>query len=86
MTPAEFADKIRAYCNATGGSITSWGRTPARNDRVGGVADSAHLLWLAADVVYDVGPVGPSPVREAIARRLGLVLIHEDDHDHAQGG
>ncbi len=88
MTPLEFADSLRAYCAATGGSVTSWGRTVAHNAKVGGVPESAHLLWTAADVVYDangVPPPGVTPHREALAARLGLQLIHEGDHDHVQG-
>ena len=83
MTPAEFADVLRAYCAATGGSITSWGRTPKRNKAVGGVDDSAHLLWTGADVVYDAG-MAADPLRDRLALRLGLKLIHEGDHDHVQ--
>jgi len=84
LTPQEFADAIRAYCSATQGSITSWGRTAKRNKAVGGVAESAHLLWIAADVVYDT-PLDQAH-RIALASRLGLKLIDEGDHDHLQGG
>jgi hypothetical protein len=83
MTPDEFQGVLRQYCNATGGSTTSGGRTPAHNKAVGGVPDSAHILWTAADVVYDAG-MKPDPARDAIAARLGLMLIHEGDHDHVQ--
>jgi len=89
MTPGQFADALMAYCAATGGSITSWGRTVKHNAKVGGVVDSAHLLWIAADVVYDANgapPPGVLPIRESLAHRLGLTLIHEGDHDHVQGG
>ena len=54
MTPLDFADALRAYCQATSGSLTSWGRTPAHNKAVGGVTESA------ADVVYDVKLPGSS--------------------------
>jgi hypothetical protein len=73
-----------AYCAATGASVTSYGRTLAHNQKVGGVPDSAHLLWLAADVVYDKD--GDVEWRTRVAKRLGLTLIHEGDHDHLQGG
>lgn len=82
MTPAEFLDALRAYCAATSGSVTSYGRTPKHNHAVGGVAASAHLLWLAADVVYDPGT--DRATRGPLAERVGLVLIIEDDHDHLQ--
>ena len=84
MTPLEFASALVAYCAATGGSVTSWGRTPAHNKAVGGVADSAHLVWTGCDVVYDAG-MAADPSRDLIAARLGLMLVHEGDHDHVQG-
>lgn len=87
MTPVEFASAAMAYCAATGGSVTSWGRTVKHNTKVGGVADSGHVLWIAVDVVYDANgmpPPGGSTARETLAARLGLMLIHEGDHDHVQ--
>lgn len=77
-----FAERVRDYCLATGGSVTSWGRTPARNARVGGVPTSYHLHFLAVDVAYDAVP-GVS-VRERFAERCGLKLVIEGDHDHLQ--
>jgi Peptidase M15 len=53
MTPEQFAGAVRQYCLALGGSVTSWGRTPARNAAVGGDRRSLHLAWKAADVTYD---------------------------------
>jgi hypothetical protein len=63
--------------------VTSWGGTVKHNAAVDGVADTAHLLWIAADVVYDAG-MAPNAVRDSLATRLGLMLIHEGDHDHVQ--
>lgn len=92
MTPLEFADALRSYCLATGGSVTSYGRSPAHNKAVGGLPDSAHLLWLAADIVYDA-PIDPT-LKSRIADRVGLHRIPEKgnvptpdeaaDHDHLQ--
>lgn len=82
MTPLEFADALRAYCARTLGSVTSWGRTPAHNTAVGGVAGSLHQLWLAGDVVYDKPLL--LEVRQQAASRLGLRLVPESDHDHLQ--
>jgi hypothetical protein len=82
MTPDEFSDRARTYCAITGGSVTSWGRTTTHNAAVGGVPRSAHRFWLAVDVVYDA-PVAELEAIE-IARRLGLRVIREDDHDHVQ--
>lgn len=87
MTPHDFASALIAYCAATAASVTSWGRTPKHNAAVGGVAESAHLIWTAADVVYDANGVPPPGVtahRDALAARLGLRLIHEGNHDHVQ--
>ena len=82
MTDVEFLIAVRAYCHITGGSITSYGRTVKHNGEVGGVTFSAHLVWLAADIVYD--SAAGAEKRDGWARRLGLKLIHEGDHDHAQ--
>lgn len=82
MTAYEFASALMAYSYAMRGSVTSWGRTAQHNQDIGGDEFSIHIVWLAADVVYDE----PSPVtlREAMARKLGLLLIPYSDHDHLQ--
>ncbi|HEY2992685.1 MAG TPA: hypothetical protein VGM22_07735 [Methylomirabilota bacterium] len=53
MKPEEFAGAVRQFCIALNGSVTSWGRTPARNAAVGGDRRSLHQAWKAADVCYD---------------------------------
>jgi len=70
------------FCDLTGGSVTSWKRTVRHNTEVGGVPNSAHLYGLGFDVVYDARP--PLAATMERARRLGLKLIREDDHDHIQ--
>lgn len=80
MDHLEFADVLKSYCILMGASVTSWGRTEKHNRAVGGVANSRHLEWLAADVVYDA-PL-PLEKRQALARQAGLTLIVEGDHDH----
>ena len=82
MTLDEFAEAVRVYCFRLTGSVTSWGRTPERNSAVGGVPGSAHLYFLGADVVYDTLP--PDTARKDLARRLGLRVLIETDHDHLQ--
>lgn len=82
MTPAEFHEAMIAFRQHFDASTTSAGRTRAHNKRVGGVEKSAHLFNLAEDVVYDTLP--PLDERLEIARRLGLKLIAEGDHDHLQ--
>lgn len=82
MSPDQFLDALRAYCSITGASVTSFGRTWEHNREVGGVPRSAHIVWLAADVVYDADrPPADGP---EWAGRLGLRLIREGDHDHLQ--
>ncbi|KKN27908.1 hypothetical protein LCGC14_0859630 [marine sediment metagenome] len=82
FSPVEFASVLIAYCAATRGSVSSWGRTAKHNADVGGASNSFHLVWLGADVVYDE-PV-PLGRAKSFARRLGLRLVREDDHDHLQ--
>lgn len=82
MSSAEFLLRLQLYCHLLGASVTSWGRSIKHNADVGGVPQSAHLYWLAADVVYDV-PVDPARALDT-ARRLGLLRIPESDHDHLQ--
>ncbi len=82
MTPAVFLDALIRYCALTRASVTSFGRTTPRNLDAGGVAYSGHRFWVAADVVYDAET--PMEDRRELARRLGLRLLPERDHDHLQ--
>ena len=84
MTRAEFAEAAATFCAITGGSVTSWTRTVTHNTAVGGVKNSAHLYGLAVDIVYDTPQALPLTMERA--RRLGLKLIREGDHDHLQPG
>jgi hypothetical protein len=63
MTADLFATMVRKYCLALGGSVTSWGRTPAHNIAVGGDPRSLHQVWKAADVTYDALLDGDQLVR-----------------------
>lgn len=73
-----------ARVNATPGRgvVTSWWRSAAHNERVGGAASSLHLLGLAVDFV-------PAPgtwwAVAAAARARGLRVLHEGDHLHISG-
>lgn len=81
MTFERFCLRIRSYCDATAGSVTSWGRTVKHNRDVGGDARSLHVAWKAVDVVYD--PPAPAlDVRQTLAASFGLYVWPEDDHDH----
>lgn len=86
MTPlaalAAFAQAVALYRDLTSCSVTSWGRTPTRNGRVGGHPRSRHLVDLAVDVVYD-RPLALDTARE-LAHTAGLMLTRESDHDHLE--
>jgi hypothetical protein len=83
VSPADFTDAVMRYAALTGASATSWFRTVKHNGEVGGVAHSAHVAGLAVDVVYDP-PMPTAEWRTDWARRLGLRLVIEGDHDHLQ--
>lgn len=83
MTRGEFADAVYTYCLLTGGSTTSGIRSTKRNAAVGGVAYSPHRFGLGQDVVYDDYP-SAHPDGPEIAKRLGLRVLREGDHDHLQ--
>lgn len=58
--------------------VTSWFRSPWKNERVGGTWNSLHMIGWAFDVI---------PANEAVAsklRNLGLKTLNEGDHIHAQ--
>jgi hypothetical protein len=83
VTLAEFSEAALRYAALTGASATSWFRTAAHNHAVGGVVHSAHVVGLAVDVVYN-DPVPLMAERVEWAKRLGLRLVAEGDHDHLQ--
>ena len=78
----KFTEKVEALMGAFPASITSWYRSPKRNKRVGGSSTSMHMLGLAVDVVLD----SRSDVKEfiALAKRLRLWTLDEQDHVHLQ--
>lgn len=80
LTVEEFAGAMYDYGQAFSASVTSWGRTVEHNRAVGGVVRSAHLAWLAVDVVYD--GARPGPEADTWLRTRGLRRIPEGDHDH----
>jgi hypothetical protein len=82
MTRAEFLDAAYLLGLKYGASTTSWFRSDKHNKDVGGVPHSAHRFGLAVDLVYDTPPNKTDIVEDA--RRLGLLLIREGDHDHLQ--
>lgn len=59
-------------------NVTSWWRSPKKNQDVGGVSNSLHMIGLA----WDVTPV--TDENFASLRNAGLRVIDEGDHLHAQ--
>jgi len=60
-------------------TVTSWWRSTAENDAVGGASTSQHLYGLAYDIV------GPDATQVADAwMALGGVAVRESDHVHLQ--
>ena len=85
MTKSEFIDAVESYCVATGADgVTSYWRCKRRNTAVGGKEFSAHQVWLGMDVVYSPAPTLSMEKRKEWAKRLGLFLWPESDHDHLQ--
>lgn len=69
--------RCRLY--AAGIRVTSWWRTPWKNDEVGGVVLSKHQAGLA----FDVTPVTASTL--SALRRIGFArIINETNHYHVE--
>ena len=59
--------------------VTSWWRSPSKNKRVGGKANSKHLFGWA----FDVTPNNPATIDKL--RSIGFTkIIPEPDHVHVQ--
>lgn len=82
MSPHEFLDVRMALAAAFELRETSGHRSPASNQRLGGVTHSAHLFFLAVDVILDE-PADRAAFLED-ANRLGLLALDEGDHIHLQ--
>ena len=84
MTQTQFLNTVQLLCARFGGSVTSWLRSPKRNQEVGGHPESYHLTHVgqALDVVLD----HPADKQTFIAGalRYGLKAIDEGDHIHLQ--
>lgn len=61
--------------------ITSWWRSQAKNQRVGGHPFSQHRLGLALDVA---GPINDMDFWFREARSVGLFAVAEGSHVHVQ--
>ena len=77
-----FAISVLTVCQRHQCSITSWFRTPARNNLVDGHPASRHLTADAFDIVPDVQSESPKIVRAIQA--LGYYALIEPHHIHIQ--
>ncbi len=82
MSPHGFLDALMALAAAFEYRVTSYYRDPTSNKQLGGAEHSAHLFFLAADVVLLEAHDRPLFIADAI--RLGLRPIVEKDHIHLQ--
>lgn len=82
MDILNFALHVHTLCIRHGGSVTSWVRSPARNERVGGDERSLHLYGLAVDVIFDDSLSKHAAM--IYAKRAGLSMVDEGDHVHFQ--
>lgn len=69
--------------NIPGVQVTSGLRTPERNAKVGGVANSYHLTDQARDILPPKTPEQAAQVRQFAAQN-GLEVIDEGDHWHME--
>jgi hypothetical protein len=77
MTQLEFASRIIMLGSRYNGSVISWGRSVKRNQEVGGLEPSLHVMWLAADVAFDT--VAESTQAAQMATRVGLFWKRNGD-------
>ena len=83
-TPSQFHELLMALSGLFGFRVSSYYRSPWANQQVGGVPDSLHQLWLAADVVLDdMADLNKTNFTRG-AERLGLLVVDEEDHLHVQ--
>jgi hypothetical protein len=66
---------LKYYFNFT---ITSWYRSPWKNENVGGLKTSWHLIGWA----WDILPVNQDSINKIT--KLGLHYLNEENHIHIQ--
>lgn len=76
-------DMFAGLGNIPGVQVTSGLRTPERNAKVGGVANSYHLTDQARDILPPKTPEQAQQVRQFAAQN-GLEIIDEGDHWHME--
>ena len=89
MTPTQFLERRMALSGLFRFRETSGYRSPFFNEKVGGVDDSLHQLWLAVDLILEDMSLRNIERFIRVAWRLELLAIHEnvsadDEHIHLQ--
>lgn len=84
MTVGDFMEAVYEYCLIHNAYTTSGIRSAKHNKEVGGVPFSPHRFGRGMDVLYDDPNTQNDPARLEVAKRLGLKLVVEGDHDHLQ--
>jgi len=82
MAPDHFTALLKTYCYAMKASVIIWGLTPKRNRELGGSETTLHILWLAADVVYD--DTHELEYCRIMGARLGLRVKEEENWHHIE--
>lgn len=82
MDPLQFLSLIMSLRCRFPFSVTSWLRTPSRNEMFGGAEHSLHLSGLAVDVVLDSGESEED--FKAACQRIELVHIAFESGIHIQ--
>lgn len=82
MTMLQFLQVAIILAQRYNCSVTSWFRTPARNKRVGGHPNSAHIGGFALDLVPD-NPASKAALIDD-AHEAGLDAVDEGHHVHIE--
>ena len=85
MTYSEFCWTVRILCVLHNASETSGIRSPVRNELVGGVERSRHMVangGMARDLILDEPNAENRFSLVTSAKKLGLFALDEGDHIH----
>ena len=80
---ADFLERVVNVCFGNQCSVTSWIRTPKRNESKGGKPASHHLTGFAVDIVPDSWPAITPELMSALTSAKLHYLV-ESDHIHVQ--
>lgn len=83
MTPGQFFDSLVGVAVLTGASLSSQLRSKFRNERVGGVTNSRHLIGYAVDAMDFSSPESKGEFID-FTRAMGYQVVDEGDHVHVE--